>query len=50
MDRRASVAVAALVRVLGATAVSGLVPAAQVPGVPAANAAPPPRLPAESGA
>lgn len=50
VDRRASVAVAALVRVLGATAVSGLVPAGQVPGAPAANAAAPPRLPAESGA
>ncbi|WP_267898182.1 hypothetical protein [Streptomyces sp. CMB-StM0423] len=46
---RATVTVAALVRVLSATAVSGLVPAGQVPPMPQ-NAAVPPKLPAQSGA
>ncbi|WP_326798696.1 hypothetical protein OG946_27660 [Streptomyces sp. NBC_01808] len=46
---RAPVTVTALVRVLAATAVSGLVPAGQVPQMPQ-NAAVPPRLPARSGA
>ncbi|WP_407561357.1 hypothetical protein [Streptomyces sp. 184] len=50
VEERASVTVAALVRVLAAAAVSGLVPAGQVPGTPPANAAVPPRLPAHSGA
>lgn len=45
VDKRASVTVAALVRVLAAAAVSGLVPAGQVPAGPAANTAAPPELP-----
>ncbi|MEO3851941.1 hypothetical protein ABGB09_30645 [Streptomyces sp. B8F3] len=47
VDERASVTVAALVRVLAAAAGSGLVPAGQVPQ---ANAAAPPELPTRSGA
>ncbi|WBB62885.1 hypothetical protein O7599_10295 [Streptomyces sp. WMMC500] len=50
VDERASVTVGALVRVLAATAGSGLVPAGQVPQVPAANAKVPPSLPGEAGA
>ncbi|MFW6694161.1 hypothetical protein [Streptomyces sp. MAR4 CNX-425] len=50
VDERASVAVAALVRVLSAAAASGLVPAGQPPGAAAANAAEPPELPAGTGA
>ncbi|MEO3844020.1 hypothetical protein [Streptomyces sp. B22F1] len=46
---RSPVTVTALVRVLSATAASGLVPAGQVPQTPP-NAAVPPKLPARSGA